>query len=227
MSPRKLCVVRQPEPGGDQGDGLGGSARDRVRGTGRAGLSERFCQMTTAPPKSPSRARPRTGPDQLSLFSSDLLVINHRQSRETTSMPLATHPSRRTVLRGMAASGLAVSIAPSLARQADRGRDPPAERRLRLHRRPRLGRARLLRQHLQRDAAHRPAGPRGHALHQRVRRRAALLADPRRPGERALPGAHRDHRLPPRGGRRRATSTSPPTSPPCPTSSARSATPPA
>ena len=41
-------------------------------------------------------------------------------------MPLATHPSRRTVLRGMAASGLAVSVAPGLARQATAaGTRPP------------------------------------------------------------------------------------------------------
>ena len=84
VSPRKLCVMRQPEPGGDQGDDLGGSARDRVRGTGSAGLSGRFCQMTPPPPKSATRARPTTGPDQLSLFSSDLHQFAYPQSRETS-----------------------------------------------------------------------------------------------------------------------------------------------
>ena len=96
-------------------------------------------------------------------------------------MPLATHPSRRTVLRGMAASGLAASIAPSLARPADAaGARPPNVVFVSIDD---LGWDELgcYGNTFNETPAHRPAGPRGHALHQRVRRRAALLADPRPP----------------------------------------------
>ena len=64
------------------------------------------------------------------------------------------------------------------------------QRRGRLDRRPRLARARLLRQHLQRDAAHRRARRARRPLHPGLRRRAAVLADPRGPRDRPLPRPH-------------------------------------
>ena len=85
------------------------------------------------------------------------------------------------------------------------GGGPAAERRARLRRRPRVRRHRRLRRAAHPHAAHRPAGPRGRALHRLLRGAGRLLGlargaahrrlpEPRRHPGRALPHLDDRHR---------------------------------
>ena len=103
-------------------------------------------------------------------------------------------PSPSRASRGPSARRRRATLWPVFTRAPGGRHDDAAEHRRHRHRRPALGRARGDRASVHEDAAHRPAGSRGRAVHARLPHDAALLAEPRVHPDRAVREPARDHR---------------------------------